>query len=114
VTGQLKRSGARLLFVACACLAFAGVGETSASPAVHTVAIDKMKFGPLPKTLRAGDTILWVNKDLFKHTATAQDRSFNIDLAPKTSGKTVIKRAGAIPFYCIYHPGMKGSLTVAR
>lgn len=85
-----------------------------AAPRVHTVTIDKMKFGALPARISVGDTILWVNKDMFRHTATARDKSFNIDLPPKTSGKTVIKRSGSISFYCIYHPGMKGALTVVK
>jgi plastocyanin len=51
---------------------------------------------------------------MFKHSATARDKSFNVDLPPKSSGKTVIRHAGTIAFYCIYHPGMTGSLSVAR
>lgn len=85
-----------------------------AAPRVHTVIIDKMKFGASLSGIRVGDTILWVNKDMFKHTATARDKSFNIDLPPNTSGKTVIKRSGSISFYCIYHPTMKGALTVVK
>ena len=83
-------------------------GPAAAAPAVHTLVIDRMKFGPLPANLRAGDSILWVNKDLFRHSATARDGSFNLDLPPKASGRTVVKRRGAIPFFCKYHPGMKG------
>lgn len=82
----------------------------TAAPATHTVVMDKMRFGPLPPSLKAGDTILWINRDLFRHTATAGDRSFNLDLPPRTSGRTVVKRKGAIPFFCRYHPGMKGVL----
>ena len=85
-----------------------------AAPRVHTVTIDKMKFGAVPTGVRVGDTILWVNKDMFKHTATARDKSFNVYLPPNASGKTVIKRSGSILFYCIYHPGMKGALTVVK
>src|SRR3546814_18638685 len=72
---------------------------------------DKMKFGPTPINVRVGDVILWVNKDIFGHTAKARDRSFNIDLAPAHSGKTVIKRSGVLPFFCMFHPGMQGQLT---
>jgi plastocyanin len=89
-------------------------GEAAATSTTHTVVIDKMKFGPVPANLRVGDVILWVNKDMFRHTATARDRSFNIDLAPASSGKTAVKRSGVIPFYCAFHPGMKGQLIVAR
>lgn len=89
-------------------------GSGLAAPRTHTIVIDKMKFGPVPAGIRAGDIILWVNRDIFRHTATARDGSFNIDLAPSKSGRTVVERAGAIPFYCVYHPGMKGQLSVAR
>ena len=72
-----------------------------------------MKFGAVP-AVKVGDTIFWVNKDLFRHTATAKDGSFNIDLPAGAKGKTVIRKAGAIAFTCKYHPGMKGVLKVAK
>lgn len=101
----------KALPIAAALLAalFAG-GPAAAAPTVHTVVLEKMGFGPLPASLRSGDVILWVNKDLFRHTATARDGSFNLDLPPKASGRTLVKRKGAIPFFCKYHPGMKGVL----
>ena len=86
----------------------------AAAPHTHVVVIDKMKFGAVPANLRAGDTIVWVNRDLFKHTATARKGSYNVDLPPRTKAKTLIRSAGAIPFYCISHPGMTGVLKVAR
>ena len=85
-----------------------------AAPGVHTVVIDKMKFGAVPAGVRSGDTIIWVNRDMFRHTATARDKSFSVDLPPKTSRRTVIKRSGTIAFYCVYHPGMTGTLAVAK
>lgn len=100
--------------LAAAALVLLPASAAAAAPRVHTVVIDKMKFGPVPARIRSGDTIIWVNKDMFKHTATARDKSFNVDLPPRTSGKTVIKRSGKIAFYCIYHPGMKGTLNVAK
>ena len=103
-----------LLAVAAAVLAFPPAGPAAAAPNVHTIIIDKMKFGPAPTGIRVGDTIIWVNRDMFKHSATARDKSFNVQLPPNTSGKTVIRHAGTIAFYCIYHPGMTGSLSVAR
>jgi plastocyanin len=75
--------------------------------------MEKMTFGPVP-TVQVGDTILWVNKDIFRHTATAKDGSFNIDLPAGAKGKTVIRKAGAIPFVCKYHPGMRGVLKVSK
>ena len=89
-------------------------GDAVAAPAVHRIVIARMKFGPVPANLRVGDTIVWVNRDMFRHTATARDRSFNVDLPPASSAKVVVRRAGTIPFYCIFHPGMTGRLSVAR
>ncbi len=103
-----------LLFAAVILMGAGPVGAAARAPKIFTVVIDKMKFGPAPAAVRVGDTIRWVNKDIFKHSATARDRSFNIVLAPGQSGKTVIRRAGSIAFYCAFHPGMKGVLSVAR
>lgn len=85
-------------------------GPAVAAPAVHTIVIDKMKFGPLPPNLRAGDVIVWINKDLFRHSATARNGSFNLDLPPKATGRTLVTGKGTIAFLCKYHPGMKGML----
>ena len=89
-------------------------GSAVAAPRTHTVVIDKMKFGAIPTNLRVGDVILWVNRDMFRHTATARDRSFNVDLAPSQTARTMLRRSGAVPFFCTFHPGMKGQLIVAR
>ena len=112
----MTRCNARRCIAAATAAAFTllPVQNVGAAPRMHTVIIDKMKFGVLPTGVRVGDTILWVNKDMFKHTATARDNSFSLDLPPNTTGKTVMKRSGSIPFYCTYHPGMNGALTVLR
>lgn len=103
-----------LALLATATLISLSACEATAAPTTHTVVIDKMKFGPVPKNLRVGDYIVWVNKDLFKHTATARDKSFNVDLPAKATGKTVVRKSGTIPFYCIYHPGMKSALQARK
>jgi len=85
-----------------------------AAPRTHVVVIDQMRFGPVPQGVRAGDTIRWINRDIFRHTATARNGSFSIDLAPRAQGRTVVAKAGKIPFYCKYHPGMTAVLGVAK
>ena len=97
----------------------AGVGAlllahspAAAAPRTYTVVIDKLKFGPVPAQLRKGDTILWVNKDMLRHTATAADRSFDVDLQPGKTGKTLLGKTGTFPFLCRFHPGMRGVLQV--
>jgi plastocyanin len=86
----------------------------AAAPRLHIVVIDKMKFGALPSNIRVGDAILWVNHDMFRHSATARDGSFDVDLAPGKSGKMVVGKAGAIAFMCKYHPGMTGVIEAAK
>lgn len=81
-----------------------------AAAATHVVVIDKMKYGPVPP-LKAGDTVVFVNKDMFRHTVTASNNSFNVDLMPRAKGSVHIKTAGHAVFYCKYHPGMRGSMT---
>ena len=95
-------------------LALSPAGAAAPGPKTYTVTIDKMKFGALPASVRIGDTIMWVNKDMFRHTATARDNSFNVDLAPGARGTTKLTKAGMIAFYCRYHPGMTGRLAVAE
>jgi plastocyanin len=84
----------------------------AAAPRTYTVVIDKLKFGPLPVGLHKGDTIVWVNKDFLRHTATAADHSFDVDLQAGASGKTVLTKTGSIAFVCRFHPNMRGVLEV--
>ena len=89
--------------------------RAAAAPArVHTVVMDDMAFGPAPTGVRVGDTILWVNRDMFRHTATARDGSFDVDLTPGQSGRTVLRTAGTIRYLCRFHPAMTGQVTVGR
>jgi plastocyanin len=89
-----------------------GASPATAASHTYTIVMDKMKFGPVPAQLHKGDTIVWVNKDMFRHTATAADHSFDVDLMPGKMAKTVLTRTGAIAFVCRFHPNMKGVLQV--
>lgn len=80
----------------------------------HVVVMDNLKFGPAPADLRVGDTIIWRNRDMFRHTATARNGSFDIDLPPGKTGSTTLTRRGRIAYYCKYHPGMTGTLNVQK
>jgi plastocyanin len=80
-----------------------------AAAATHVVVIDQMKYAPVPP-LKVGDTVLFENKDLFRHTVTASNNSFNLDLLPGQMGSLRINSAGHAVFYCKYHPGMRGTM----
>jgi plastocyanin len=85
---------------------------TPAAAASPVVVIDHMKYGAVPM-LRRGDTIVFFNKDMFRHTVTAADNRFSLDLPPGARARLHVASAGTIAFYCKYHPGMRGEI-VAR
>jgi plastocyanin len=80
-----------------------------AAAATHVVVIDKMKYSSIPP-LKVGDTVVFENKDMFRHTVTASNNSFNLDLMPGARGSVHINSAGHAAFYCKYHPGMRGTM----
>ena len=85
---------------------------TSRKPATHTVTIDASQFSPATLTVRSGDTIVWVNKDILAHTATSTGGGFdsNVIEAGK-SWKLVVKKKGSFPYTCSFHP-MNGHIIV--
>jgi plastocyanin len=110
-----RESGAipRRLLLALAGGAIVAVPAMAASK-VYVVTIQQLAFGPVPTTLRVGDTVEWVNNDIFLHSATATDKSFDIELKPKAHVRMVLKKAGSFAFFCRYHPGMTGRLVVTK
>jgi plastocyanin len=76
------------------------------------VTIDGASFSPADLTVKAGDTVVWVNKDLLAHTATATSGAFDSKvIQPGNSWRFVAKAAGTFPYTCSFHP-MTGILTV--
>jgi plastocyanin len=110
MTGRAILIGAAMLAV----MPLAGGAAAATGPRTHRIEMQNMRFGPAPANIKAGDTIVWVNRDIVPHTATARDRSFDVVLPPRRSVTMVVRRAGTIAFYCRYHPGMRSSLVVAR
>lgn len=84
-----------------------------AGPAQHIVEIHKFKFSPKRLTVKAGDTITWVNMDIVPHTATADDESWDTGKIKKGERKRVTVGEGFRgSYFCRYHRTMKGSITV--
>lgn len=78
----------------------------------HVVIIDKMVFGAPPAGVRAGDTVTWTNRDIVRHTATARNGAFDLDLPPGASASAVMGRSGVVAYYCRFHPAMRGEISV--
>lgn len=90
----------------------ASTGVPATYAADYTIVLDKMQFGPVPAAVHVGDTIIWQNDDIFHHSATARDRSFDVDLPSKAAVRMVVGAVGNVDFFCKFHPGMKGTLTI--
>ncbi|MRX36697.1 cupredoxin domain-containing protein [Aminobacter sp. MDW-2] len=88
------------------------MGAVPALAETITVTVDKMAFTPTEVSAKIGDTIEWVNKDRFAHTATVKG-GWEVVLPVKKSGSLVVEKAEAIDYYCRFHPNMKGRITVA-
>ena len=91
----------RLNILAGGALAFSvlafGSPSPGAEPRVHEIEIDKLAFGPAPKVLHVNDSA----------------GSFDVDLPAGAKGRTILKRAGVVDYFCRFHPGMQGRLEVA-
>lgn len=72
-----------------------------------------MKFSPETLSLSKGDVIIFENKDLVPHTATANDKSFGSgSIEPGKKWTLKVKTAGTIPYKCVFHPQMTATLEV--
>jgi len=90
-----------------------GAARPAAAAKTHTVTIEGAAFSAPDLTVSAGDTVVWVNKDFYPHTATSKQGGFDSDdIAPEKSWKYVAKKKGDFPYICTIHPSMKGTLHV--
>jgi plastocyanin len=88
-------------------------GSGPALAAVRTIAIDGTKFDPEIITVKAGDTVVWINKDPFPHTVTSQAGGFDSkEIAAGKSWQFKTSKPGVFPYACTFHPTMKATLKV--
>jgi plastocyanin len=79
----------------------------------QTVAMTGSTFSPATVTVRAGDTVTWVNQDPLDHDATANDGSWATPtFGEGGSGAITFQTVGSFPYYCTIHPDMTGTVVV--
>lgn len=86
----------------------------TAAPAVDgltTAEVTGFAF-PAEITVGAGGTVRWHNADSARHTVTAADESFRLDLPAGTSAELTFPTAGAFAYVCEIHPSMRGEIVV--
>ena len=81
-------------------------------PVTHTIVMHATAYAPLALTVQRGDTVVWVNKDPFPHTATAQGVFDSKSIAAGASWKYKARKVGDFTYLCTFHPNMVGTLRV--
>jgi plastocyanin len=85
----------------------------SAHAATVQITMENLVIAPAEVSAKVGDTLELINKDIFAHTATARNGDFDVTMPPKKTVTYILKKAGAIEYYCRFHPNMKATLNVA-
>jgi plastocyanin len=84
-----------------------------AQAATIQIVMENLVILPAETSVKAGDIIEWINKDVFAHTATARNGDFDVTIPPKKTVTSVVTKPGTVDYYCRFHPNMKAVLIVA-
>jgi plastocyanin len=107
-------AGFRLAALTLAAMGFAVLGiSVPARAATIQIAMQDLEITPAAADAKVGDTIEWINKDVFVHSATARNGDWDVELPPEKTVKIILKKAGTIDYYCRFHPNMKATLTIS-
>jgi plastocyanin len=81
--------------------------------ATHTVTIRNMRYSPATLTIKAGDSVTWVNADQRDHTVAANDGSFaSGNIGPGASYTYRFAKDGKFTYGCNLHPRMRAAVNV--
>lgn len=106
---KARTVGAAFLVAVAAASAWFGVRGRRPAPVTRLVVIHDMAFDPDTLEANPGDTVVWLNRDLFPHTVTAADSSWGSPPLAEGERWTRIVVAGGVPDYgCRFHPTMTG------
>jgi plastocyanin len=88
------------------CWAAAAGGACAAD---HVVVIDGMAFTPKVVAALPGDTVTWVNKDMFAHNVTSSATGIRSgDLQPGQRWRHTVRQGESFDYLCTLHPVMTG------
>ena len=84
-------------------------------PTRRELIISSESFRPATVTVQLGDTVIWRNTDIVRHTTTSRKAVW--DSGKLKSGARflwVANQAGVFDYYCTTHRAMKGTVTVQQ
>ena len=83
------------------------------TPQPIVIEIVKFRFEPQEVTLHPGDIVIWKNRDIVPHTATAKDGGWDSGtIEAGGSWQTVITEDMIGTYFCVFHPSMIASLSI--
>jgi plastocyanin len=110
MSARTKLSIAISAIAAIAGLSFIAPPVNAAGQASPTITIDNKggdppyMYSPAALDAKVGQAITVTNNDANGvHSVTAKDRSFSVDVPPKSSVTLTISKAGKYDYYCEYH-----------
>lgn len=81
----------------------------------HTIVIKDFAFTPANITIKAGDTITWVNQDSAQHSAWDLNDQFDTGLlSTGQSASLAFASAGTFSYRCRPHGNMRGTITITN
>jgi plastocyanin len=89
-------------------------GSAAASGGAHSVTIQDYTYKPADITVAKGTTVAFTNKDATSHTVTSKDSGVfdSGPIKPGLRGQVTFEKSGTFAYYCVFHPFMKGTITV--
>ena len=118
-----------LLVIAIIFTGCAGNGKTVSTTAAETssattagsadakneIIIESNSFKPGSLTIKAGDTVKWINKDSYSHTVTAKAGEFDSgNMASGAEFSFTFDKEGTYDYICGIHTFMTGKIIVTK
>ena len=100
------------LFLSVFAAAIVLAGAEASAQQTHTITIENLRFEPRILTVKPGDRVIWVNRDLVPHTATAGTSFDSHGIAANASWAYTARTPGRYDYVCTLHPVMKATLIV--
>ena len=96
------------------------VAETSpvaAAPQEYEITVAQFKFDPATLEIHVGDTVTWVNNDMFPHDVTQLPAGSGFESPQFGNGDTysfTFDAPGTYDYFCALHPIMLGTIVVVE
>jgi plastocyanin len=93
-------------------IAIAALAPSVAQATSQVVVIKNFAFMPTPATINVGESVTWLNNDLFNHTVTSDTGAFDKPVAAGGNVTVSFAVAGTYAYHCSIHPTMQGTIVV--